>query len=40
MASNNVLTDLLRNYKSAGTNSTVWKRNIVFLLMLENTYTI
>ncbi|KAE8810052.1 hypothetical protein D1007_13259 [Hordeum vulgare] len=36
MASNSVFTELLKNYKLDGTNFTVWKRKMMFLLTAEN----
>ena len=36
MASNSVFAELLRNYKLDGTNFTVWKRKMMFLLTAEN----
>ncbi|XP_044450197.1 uncharacterized protein [Triticum aestivum] len=36
MASNGVFAELLRAYKLDGTNYTVWKRKIMFLLTAEN----
>ncbi|KAE8789185.1 hypothetical protein D1007_36671 [Hordeum vulgare] len=36
MASNRAFTELLRNYKLDGTNFTVWKRKMMFLLTAEN----
>ncbi|KAE8784814.1 hypothetical protein D1007_41566 [Hordeum vulgare] len=36
MASNSIFTELLRNYKLDGTNFTVWKRKMMFLLTAEN----
>lgn len=36
MASNSVFAELLRNYKLDGTNYTVWKRKMMFLLTAEN----
>jgi hypothetical protein len=38
MASNSVFAELLRNYKLDGSNFTVWKRKINFLLTAENIY--
>ena len=36
MASNSVFAELLRSYKLDGSNFTVWKRKIMFLLTAEN----
>lgn len=36
MASNGVFAELLRSYKLDGTNFTVWKRKLMFLLTVEN----